>query len=117
LETLERRANFLESRIDSSDGAAQYDEAEYHALCWALESLRDWMTNDPFWVFEPHPDAEPGVRAGGSWRELRHAYWNQYIGEWQFRPSKNKIRSASPKEITDAKAEGATEYTPPGEDE
>ena len=116
VETLERRANFLETRIDSSEGSAQYDEAEYHALRWAIDALREWMHNDPYWVFEPHPEAEPGDRAGGSWRELRHAYWDQHLHEWMIRPRKTTIRRATEDEIIQAKAEGESEYSHEGDE-
>lgn len=114
LDTLERRADFLETRLDSSDGAAQYDEAEYSALRWAIDALKSWMRQDPNWVFEPAPDAKPGDRAGGAWRELRHAYWDERREAWMIRPSKRTVRPANESEIALAKAEGETEYVTEG---
>lgn len=108
IETLERRANHLESRA-GSEGSESYDEAEYQALRWAIWALRIWMNEDPYWVFDPPPKGGKG----GQWRELGHAYFDEWRKEWRVMPQKGLVRPATEPEIRQAKIEGETEYVHP----
>jgi hypothetical protein len=111
IETLQRRADYLETRA-GSPGSESYDEAEYQALRWAMWALRQWMAEDPYWVFDP----PPGGGKGGQWRELGHGYWNEWERAWRVIDSKHdQPREATQREINEAKAEGEIEYIPPAD--
>jgi hypothetical protein len=112
VDTLQRRADFLENRMGSA-GSESYDEAEYQALRWAIWALRIWMSEDPFWVFDPVPTGEKG----GQWRELGHAYWNEWEQDWRVIDAKgDEARMATQREVAQAKAEGEVEWIPPSEE-
>lgn len=96
IDMLQRRLDFLQNRV-GSEASERYDDSEIAALRWAIRICREWMKDDPHWVFIPSPSGE-----GGRWRHLNEAYEDTERGGWFIQVDRETERPATDQEIREA---------------